>query len=852
LITESAGLYAPFLGLGTLLSLVLAAYGWRRRRLVPGGAAFCVFNLGVAVWTGVYLVELHARGPAAVFWANTAYFGIVLVPASWLVFALRDSGHSARVTRRLLALLCVEPVATVFLAWTNPWHHWFRGSDQVEPTWEPAFAFWVHVAYSYALVLVGTVAIARRARGGPQPERGQAATLLIAAFAPWVANAIYLSGLSPFGNLDLSPFGFVLTSLAVAWVLFRDLEQRLVAAEKRFRAVIDHAIDAIEVIDPETGRFLDVNERACAARGYSREEYLSLRAPELDSEVARRPWREIRDEARRLGSYVFESEERRKDGSVFPVEVNATYVSLDRDYVLAVVRDITERKRAEERQARLSRVVEQTSDSILITDPDGTITYVNPAFESVSGYSKDEVIGQNPRILKSGHQDVAFYRRMWDTLARGEVWKGRLVNRRKDGEIFQEDATIGPVRDASGRVVSYVAAKRDITNEMNLERHLAQAQKMEAIGRLAGGVAHDFNNLLGVILGYGEMARRGLSEDHPLAAKVDQIVKAAERAAGLTRQLLAFSRTQVLETRIVDLNALVSNLEAMLVRLIGEDIVLKTTLAPGLGLVKVDPGQIEQVLMNLVVNARDAMPDGGHLAIETQRAEFDAEYVERHIEARAGPYAMLAVSDTGVGMEAATQAHMFEPFFTTKGPGRGTGLGLSTVYGIVKQSGGHIWCYSEVGVGTTFKIYLPLVERGASSARPTPRPVPVPLPRGRETILLIEDEQSLRELLCETLEGGGYTVLVANGGEQALRISEEYAGAIQLIVTDVIMPGLTGRQAAETIKLARSEVQILFISGYVGDALARQGVFEPQAKFLSKPFTSDALLRKVREVLDGR
>ena len=848
--SESARLYAPFLGLGTLLALVLAAYGWRRRRLVTGGAAFSVFNLGVAVWTGVYIVVLNASGPAAVFWANAAFFGIVLVPASWLVFALRYSGQGARVTRRFLALLFVEPMATVFLAWTNPWHHWFRGSEQVEPTWEPAPAFWIHAAYSYALLLVGTVLIARRARAGPRPERRQAATLLIAAFAPLMANVIYLSGLSPFGNLDLSPFGFVVTSLAMAWALFRDLEQRLVAAERSFRAVIDHAIDAIEVIDPETGRFLDVNERACAARGYSREEYLKLRAPELDSEVARRPWKEIRDEARRLGSYVFESEQRRKDGSAFPVEVNATYVSLDRDYVLAVVRDITERKRAEERQARLSRVVEQTSDSIVITDPEGTITYVNPAFESVSGYSKEEVIGQNPRILKSGHQDAAFYKRMWDNLARGEVWKGRLVNRRKDGALFQEDATIGPVRDASGLVVAYVAAKRDITNEMNLERQLVQAQKMEAIGRLAGGVAHDFNNLLGVILGYGEMTRRGLSEDHPLAAKVDQILKAAERAAGLTRQLLAFSRMQVLEARIVDLNALVSNLEAMLARLIGEDIELTTTLAPGLGRVKVDPGQIEQVLMNLVVNARDAMPDGGHLEIETGRAEFDADYVGRHVEARAGPYAMLAVSDSGMGIDTSTQAHMFEPFFTTKALGRGTGLGLSTVYGIVKQSGGHIWCYSEVGVGTTFKVYLPLVETDASSASPTPSPVS--LAPGRETILLIEDDQSLRELLCETLEGGGYTVLVANGGEEALRMAGEYAGAIQLIVTDVIMPGLTGRQAAETIKQTRSEVQVLFISGYIGDALARHGVLEPQAKLLSKPFASDALLRKVREVLDGR
>jgi two-component system cell cycle sensor histidine kinase/response regulator CckA len=848
--SDSAILYVPFLGFGTLLATVLAVYGFGRRRLLPGGGSFCVFNLGVAVWTGVTLLELDATGARAVFWANVAYFGIVLVPASWLIFALHHSGHGDRVTRRFLALLSVEPLATLLLAWTNHWHRWFRKSVTVDPSWEPAFAFWVHVAYSYVLVFAGAVLLLRRASSEPRPERFQVGALLVAAAAPFIANAVYLSGLSPFGTLDLSPLGFLVTSLAVAFVLFRDLEERLTAAEKRFRVVIDHAIDAIEVIDLETGRFLEVNERACAARGYSREEYLKLRAPDLDSEAARRPWEETRDEVRRLGSLIFESEHRRKDGSVFPVEVNATHVSLDRDYLLAVVRDITDRKRAEERQARLSRVVEQTSDSILITDPLGTITYVNPAFESISGYLRDEVIGQNPRILKSGHQDAAFYKRMWEALARGETWKGRLVNRRKDGELYQEDATIGPVRDASGQVVSYVAAKRDVTNEMKLERQLIQAQKMEAIGRLAGGVAHDFNNLLGVILGYGEMARRGLSEDHPLAAKIDQILKAAERAAGLTRQLLAFSRMQVLEPRIVDLNALVSNLESMLARLIGENIELKTTLAADLGPVKVDPGQIEQVVMNLVVNARDAMPDGGHLAIQTERAEFDAEYVRSHAEARAGAYAMIAVSDSGTGIDAATQAHMFEPFFTTKELGRGTGLGLSTVYGIVKQSGGYIWCYSEIGIGTTFKVYLPLVAEEGTSDRPSSRPLPPTF--GRETILLIEDEESLRDLLCETLERAGYTVLVADGGETALRISEEYAGAIQLIVTDVIMPGLTGRQATERIKQARSEVRVLFISGYVGDALARHGVFEPQAKLLSKPFAADTLLRKVREVLDGR
>jgi len=511
--------------------------------------------------------------------------------------------------------------------------------------------------------------------------------------------------------------------------------------------------------------------------------------------------------------------------------------------------DVTDRRRAEEQHARLSRVVEQATDSIIITDPQGTIIYVNPAFESISGYSRAEAVGQNPRMLKSGHQDPAFYRRMWDTLARGEVWKGRMVNRRKDGTLFQEDATIGPVRDVSGRLVNYVAVKRDVTNEMRLERRLMQAQKMEAVGRLAGGVAHDFNNLLGVITGYGEITRRKLRDDDPLAAKVDQILKAAERAAGLTRQLLAFSRQQILQPRIVDLNGLVADMEKMLRRLIGEDVQLETSLDPDLGSIKADPGQIEQVLMNLAVNARDAMPDGGRLTIETRNTELGPDDVARRPPTRAGLYVMLAVTDSGMGMDAETQSHLFEPFFTTKETGKGTGLGLSTVYGIVKQSEGYVWCYSEIGVGTTFKIYLPRVDEEASPRR---KPTAAGPAGGSETVLLIEDDASLRDLLCETLEGAGYTVLVADGGAKALQIADEYGGAIHLIVTDVIMPGLTGRQAAEKIKDAHSEVEIFFISGYTNEVIAKHGVLEPRARFLSKPFTPDDLLRKIRDVLDGR
>jgi PAS domain S-box-containing protein len=510
--------------------------------------------------------------------------------------------------------------------------------------------------------------------------------------------------------------------------------------------------------------------------------------------------------------------------------------------------DITDRKKAEEKLREYERVVEQAAESIVITDRAGRIVYVNPAFESVSGYSRSEALGQNPRILKSGHQDAAFYRRMWDALVRGEVWRGRFVNRHKNGTLYEEDARIGPVRDASGRIVNYVGVKRDVTNEMRLERQLVQAQKMEAVGRLAGGVAHDFNNLLGVITGYGELAQAKLAADDPLRGKMEQILKAADRAAGLTRQLLAFSRQQVLQPKIVDLNALVSNLEKMLRRLIGEDVDLKTFLDPKLGSVKADPGQIEQILMNLSINARDAMPDGGHLTIETSNVELGPDHVIRRSPTRPGPYVLLAVTDSGTGMDAEIQAHIFEPFFTTKEIGKGTGLGLATVYGIVKQSDGYIWCYSEVGVGTTFKVYLPRIEDAAASDS---KPTFVPPRGGKETVLLIEDDQALRDVLSETLQGAGYTILVAEGGAKALEMSGEYHGLIHALVTDVIMPGLSGRAAATKIKVSRPELEVLFISGYTSEAIAKHGVLEPGTHFLTKPFTPADLLRKVRAMLDS-
>ena len=516
--------------------------------------------------------------------------------------------------------------------------------------------------------------------------------------------------------------------------------------------------------------------------------------------------------------------------------------------VLGTYMDITERKRAQESSVRLATAVEQSAEAIVITDANGSILYTNPAFEKTTGYTFAEVLGQNPRILKSGKQDDEFYRRMWTVLSAGKVWSGHLINKRKDGTLFEESATISPVRDRGGQIVNYVAVKRDVSNERRLEQQLFQAQKIEAIGRLAGGVAHDFNNLLGVITGYGGIVHRRLAGEDPLKGKVEQILKAAERAAGLTRQLLAFSRKQVLQPEILDLNAVVSDMDKMLRRLIGEDVEFTTLLDPHLGSVRADPGQIEQVIMNLAVNARDAMPDGGRLTLETRNADLDADYAATRPPTRTGSYVALVVTDTGSGMDAATQARIFEPFFTTKEAGKGTGLGLATVYGIVKQSEGYIWLYSEVGVGTTFKIYLPRIDERAAVAR---RQEPGPLFRGSETALLVEDEASLRELLREVLEANGYSVLVARDGAEALKIAQAHTGTIHIMVTDVIMPGMSGPKIVDLVAPTRPEMKVLFLSGYSDESATRHALVGPGRAFLSKPFGPEVLLRKVRESLDA-
>ncbi len=522
---------------------------------------------------------------------------------------------------------------------------------------------------------------------------------------------------------------------------------------------------------------------------------------------------------------------------------------------LGLAIDITQRKRLEDSliraEEKFAKAFRATPDAISISTLDeGRYLEVNESFQRLTGYERHEVVGRTVLDLNLWADPAEQQRITADILQLGSVTNLELRFRNKEGAVRTGLLSAEAIELSGQRCL--VAVMRDISEHRLLEAQLLQAQKMEAVGRLAGGVAHDFNNLLAIIIGYSDLLEDAVQAGDPARKHVQEIRRAGQRAAGLTRQLVAFSRKQVLELRVFDLNAVVIENHKMLRRLIGEDIDLVLQLDPERGVVKADAVQIEQVIMNLAVNARDAMPRGGRLTIETANVEMDALQVGHHATMQPGSYVMLAVSDNGSGMDAATQSHIFEPFFTTKEKGKGTGLGLATVYGIVKQSGGYIWVYSEVGSGSTFKIYLP---RAGGSVSPEPvnnLKVPAPSLRGTETVLLVEDEESVRKLAAQYLADQGYTVVQASNGLEALRLCSEYTAPIHLLVTDVVMPGMGGRDLADRLATLRPDTRVLFVSGYTGNAIVHHGVLDPGTFLLSKPFRPLELAQKVREVLDTK
>jgi PAS domain S-box-containing protein len=503
---------------------------------------------------------------------------------------------------------------------------------------------------------------------------------------------------------------------------------------------------------------------------------------------------------------------------------------------------------ANEQRRQLAAIVESSEDAIIGCSLAGLITIWNRGAERLFGYSAEEVLGQITST--NAHLPWPEELKALKKVRRGEfVPPFETVRRRKDGSDVHVSVSMSPIREHDGRINGASLICRDVSERKHLEQQVLQAQKMEAIGQLAGGVAHDFNNLLTVINGYSDLMLNHLPPGDPMRHLLTEIYRAGQRAGGLTRQLLAFSRKQVLEPKVLDLNAAVTDAQTMLGRLIGEDIILTFVPSPRAGRVKVDPGQLEQVLMNLAVNARDAMPRGGRITIETRGVTLNPNSAPNPTDRMLGDFALLIFQDTGCGMDDATRARIFEPFFTTKGPDKGTGLGLATVYGIVQQSGGAIEVASELGRGTTFRIYLPQVQEPVPGAKSFPGARI--LPQGRETLLLVEDEDSVRSVTRHVLWSSGYTVLEAADGQQALDLVAAHKGPIDLLLSDVVMPHVAGGQLVEHLKVLRPEIKVLFMSGYTDDAVVRHGVLEANYAFLQKPFTPTVLAQKVRAVLDG-
>jgi two-component system cell cycle sensor histidine kinase/response regulator CckA len=615
------------------------------------------------------------------------------------------------------------------------------------------------------------------------------------------------------------------------------------------------------------GRLARINRAFCDLLGYSREEMEAMNFADVthadDQAKSRECVRCLLDGER--SSYRMEKRYVRKDGQSVWAEVS-TVLMRDEDgspkFFITHVLDMSERKRAEEAlresEQRFRILFEQAADSILLLEitPEGVpiIRDANGAAIRILGYKRDELMGRPISFIDAAPDasKLMSERRRNILSSAGTMFEARHCC--KDGGVRDFECSVTEMQ--IGTKTFAISVERDITERKRLEaehkkleEQLRVSQKMEAVGSLAGGIAHDFNNLLSVILSYTFFAAEGLPDDDPRGDDLKEVKLAAERAVALTRQLLAFSRKQMLQPVPLNLNRIAEGVEKMLRRILGEDIDFLQSLSPDLGVDRADPGQMEQVLMNLAVNARDAMSAGGKLTIETSNIEIDEEYAARHVDARPGPYVMLAITDTGGGMDEETKARLFEPFFTTKEKGKGTGLGLSTVYGIVKQSGGNIWVYSELGQGTVFKIYLPReLDATAEAVKVMSTPKAC---IGTETILLVEDEEALRKVAKRALDAVGYKVLIAADGDEALLVSEQYAGDIHLLLTDVVMPGMSGRALAQELLKTRPDLKVLYMSGYTDNAIVHHGVLDAGTHFMGKPFTAADLTQKVREVLDG-
>jgi two-component system cell cycle sensor histidine kinase/response regulator CckA len=706
------------------------------------------------------------------------------------------------------------------------------------------------------------------ARWQPLPEPAQSAarerelTLsgvalrnVMFAVAPLIVLVQVAQFPSEWRILRFSLLGVSILCFAVRLGISGYREAKTAQTVRRQALAMDTAADGISILG-ENGEHIYVNAAFARMMGHeSPESMLGVHWQKIyDARDIQLIHATVRASLQAEGKWSGQINLRRRDGTVIPVEMAIT--SLANGVTACVGHDISARKEAEkaraEAESKYRTLVEQVAAISYIAELGirGKWHYVSPQIEGITGYSQEEWLANSCDWMRHiPQEDHAVVEAAEEASLRGERYQAEYRIVRKDGAVIwvSDTAVVAKGSDAHPVMEGIIV---DITDRKLLENQLQQSRRMEAVGRLAGGIAHDFNNLLTIIKGYAELAvqRGGIQPE--LRADVQQIENAAERASTLIRQLLAFSRRQVLQPKIIDLNAIVLGLDKLLGRLMGEHIEMVTRCAANVGRVKADPAQVEQVIMNLVVNARDAMPKGGRLTVETYNIDLDSTYARDHVSVKPGSYVMLAVSDTGIGMNPETVAHIFEPFYTTKESGQGTGLGLSTVYGIVKQSGGYIWVYSEPGKGTTFKVYLPRVAEQVDA-----KPERVELPaanKGSETILLVEDEEAVRELTNRILSAKGYSVVAAKSVKEAEEWCEKDGEKIHLLLTDIIMPGTSGRELARRITAKHPRTRVLYMSGYTDNVLAQGGVLEAGLSFLQKPFTPAALVQKVRDVLDSR
>ncbi len=634
------------------------------------------------------------------------------------------------------------------------------------------------------------------------------------------------------------------------------LQKALRESEEKYRRFFENpAICAY--ITAKDGKIIEVNDATVNLLGYKRGDLKKYSAIEMYADPAERD-NVIRELEKKGSVENFPVHLRRKDGRILSCLLTTTVIVDGHGNITGfqgIVQDVTEREEREKEVRRLYTLLNQTDAEVMITDLNGTIEYVNTAFERITGYTAAEVRGQNSRILKSGKHDKAFYKHLWDTITGGKPWHGRFVNKRKDGTFYHEDAAIFPVFDEKGSIINYAAIKRDITREVALEEQLQQAAKLEAIGQLVGGIAHDFNNILTSIQGFTELALSKITPQDTLWNELTEIRSSAKQASRITQQLLGFSRKQMISPRPVSGNQIVREMRTLLQRYIGEDIQLMMTLTSKRDVIIADRGQIEQCLLNLVINARDAILAKGKktrkrvVTIETDVVAIGDKYLESHIGLEKGDYFVISVSDTGIGMDKETLRKIFDPFFTTKPEGKGTGLGCSTVFGIVKQNRGVVHAYSEPGVGTTIKIYWPLAAKGTVVEKKEDESAQVPM-FGQETILIVEDDASIRRLVKQALEMAGYRVFEAESGAQALKLFKEKELSVDLLFTDIIMTGMTGDELAKILQKKMPSLKVLFSSGYTENHIFQNGILKPGKNFLHKPYAIRDLLRKIREVLD--